>query len=254
MKLGADNKIVALHFIPLTMTQCYMDTKTKTNIPSHLGIIMDGNRRWAQERNLPSQEGYLEGYRKMYQIPEFFFARGVKIISIYAFSIEHWSRNRVEINYLMKLLKQIFRENLEEFKKREYRLLISGRINDLPGDLFDVCMGAINETAGNTKGILNICVNYGGQFEIVDALKKMLKKGITVDQVSRAMVRRYLYNNEVSDPDMIIRTGGVKRLSGFQLWRSAYSELMFMEKYWPDFEKNDIDIILKEYHDRISNI
>lgn len=227
-----------------------MEIKNKTNIPSHVGIIMDGNRRWAQERNLPPQEGYLKGYKKMYEIPEFFFASGVKIVSVYAFSIEYWNRSRSEVNYLMQLLKQIFDDNLEEFIKRDYKLLISGRTGDLPGDLPDICMNAVSRTAGNKKGILNICINYGGQSEIVDAFKKIIKKGLTDEQVNRAMVRRYLYNNEVPDPDIIVRTSGVKRLSGFHLWRSAYSELFFMEKFWPDFEKNDVEMILKEYHNR----
>jgi len=227
-----------------------MDTKIKMNIPSHVGIIMDGNRRWARERNLPTLEGHFNGYRKMHQIPGYFYAEGVKIVSVYAFSTENWNRSRDEVNYLMKLLKKALQDDLEDFQKKEYRLFVSGRINDLPGDLPEICVHAMSETANNKNGILNICLNYGGQSEIVDAVKKILKKGIKPEHVHRGMIRKYLYNSEISDPDIIVRTSGEKRLSGFQLWRSAYSELLFMEKYWPDFEKDDVQFILKEYNNR----
>src|SRR3989339_44200 len=202
-----------------------MDTKIKMNIPSHVGIIMDGNRRWARERNLPTLEGHFNGYRKMHQIPGYFYAEGVKIVSVYAFSTENWNRSRDEVNYLMKLLKKALQDDLEDFQKKEYRLFVSGRINDLPGDLPEICVHAMSETANN-------------------------KNGIKPEHVHRVMIRKYLYNSEISDPDIIVRTSGEKRLSGFQLWRSAYSELLFMEKYWPDFEKDDVQFILKEYNNR----
>jgi undecaprenyl diphosphate synthase len=222
----------------------------KKNIPAHIGIIMDGNRRWAKERNLPTYEGHKKGYQKMKSMPEWFFSAGVEIISVYAFSTENWSRDRQEVNYLMKLLKSALSDELDEFADKGYKLSISGRIDELPGDLPVLCAEAEAKTMENKKGTLNICLNYGGRAEIVDAVKKMVKNGVSPDQVHEGMIKKYLYHDELSDPDMIVRTSGEQRLSGFMLWRSAYSELHFINKYWPDFEKVDAEKILEEYGNR----
>lgn len=227
-----------------------MEKIIKTNIPAHVGIIMDGNRRWAQERNLPSLEGHLIGYEKMRKAPEWFFSRGVKIFSVFAFSTENWKRSQEEVNYLMKLLKKAVDEEVEDVHKKGHKILFSGKIDELPGDLPESCQEAMNKTKGNTKGILNICLNYGGRVEIVDAIKKMIKNKVEVEQVHEGMIRKYLYNGDLPDPDIIVRTSGEERLSGFQLWQSAYSELFFMEKYWPEFEESDADLILSEYASR----
>jgi len=222
----------------------------KIKIPDHVGLIMDGNRRWAEERNLKTLEGHLKGYNKMKDMPEWFFSRGVKVVSVFAFSTENWNRSQSEVNYLMKLLKNALTNDFEEFNSRGYRLLISGRVSELPGDLPEVCVEAVNNTANNDKGILNICINYGGRAEIVDAIRKMIKNKIEVEQVHEGMIKKYLYNAELSDPDIIIRTSGEQRLSGFQLWQSAYSELLFLKKYWPDFEEDDADFVIEEYNRR----
>lgn len=227
-----------------------MTNTDSKNIPAHVGIIMDGNRRWARERNLPTLEGHLGGYEKMRQVPDWFFARGVEILSVYAFSTENWNRSRDEVNYLMKLLKRAIDEELEEVRQKGYRILISGRIDELPGDLPESCYNVMEKTKANQKGVFNVCLNYGGRAEIIDAVRKMIKNNVEVKQVHEGMMRKYLYHSELSDPDIIVRTSGEQRLSGFQLWQSAYSELMFMKKYWPDFEKSDVDLILEEYADR----
>lgn len=224
-----------------------MEKITKTNIPEHVGIIMDGNRRWAKERNLPIVEGHLVGYEKMRQAPEWFFERGVKIVSVFAFSTENWNRGQAEVNYLMKLLKKAIDEEKEEINKKGYQILISGKIDELPGDLPMACLEIIDKTKNNQKGILNICLNYGGRAEIVDAIRKMIKNNIKIEQVHEGIIKKYLYNGDLKDPDIIVRTSGEKRLSGFQLWQSAYSELFFMQKYWPEFEESDADLILAEY-------
>ena len=229
-----------------------MDTKKnkKQTKLKHVALIMDGNRRWAKERNLPTVEGHRRGYSIMKEMPEWFFDMGVGIVSVYAFSTENWSRSREEVNYLMKLLKNTLTKNFEEFNERGIKLLISGRIDELPGDLPEVCLSAIEKTKNNTAGILNICLNYGGRAELVDAIKKMVKNNIEVEQVHEGMIRKYLYQGDLPDPGMIIRTSGEKRLSGFQLWQSTYSELMFIEKYWPDFEKTDASLIVAEFAKR----
>lgn len=224
-----------------------MEEISKKNIPKHVGIIMDGNRRWARERNLPTLEGHLAGYEKMRETPEWFFSRGVKVLSVFAFSTENWNRSQEEVNYLMKLLKKAIDEELEEINKKGYRILISGRLDELPGDLQESCTEAINKTKNNQKGILNICLNYGGRIDIVDAVRKMIKNKVKAEQVHEGLIRKYLYNGELPDPDIIVRTSGEERLSGFQLWQSAYSELFFIEKYWPEFEESDVDLIIEEY-------
>ena len=222
----------------------------KIEIPKHVGVILDGNRRWAKERNLPTLEGHLVGYNKVKKITDWFFDRGVEIISVYAFSTENWNRSQEEVNYLMKLLERAVEEEVKEAKEKDFRLLISGRISELPGDLPDSCQRAMDETKAGSRGTLNICLNYGGRAEIVDAVKKMVKNGIEPEQVHEGMLKKYLYNSNLADPDIIVRTSGEQRLSGFLLWESAYSELMFMEKYWPDFEENDVDTIINEYNNR----
>ena len=220
------------------------------NIPNHVGIIMDGNRRWAAERNLPRNEGHLRGYMKMIEAPEWFFVRGVKIVSFFAFSTENWDRSNEEVNYLMKLIKKAIEDNQETFVKAKRKVLISGRIDDLPGDLPEACYKIMDDTKQNTNGVINICLNYGGRMEIVDAVKKMIKNNIDLEQVHEGMLKNCLYQPDLLDPDIIVRTSGEQRLSGFLLWQSAYSELLFLKKYWPDFEKNDIDIIIEEYSKR----
>ncbi|MEA1962966.1 MAG: polyprenyl diphosphate synthase [Patescibacteria group bacterium] len=224
--------------------------KQEIKIPKHAAIIMDGNRRWAKERNLPAYEGHLRGYEKLRSIPEIFFSYGVEIVTVYAFSTENWNRAREEVNYLMKLAKRAFKEGTEYFNEKGIKILLSGRINELPGDLPSVCENIIDSTKNNSKGVLNICLNYGGRAEIIDAIKKIMKKNIKLEQIHEGLIKKYLYQSELPDPDIIIRTSGENRLSGFLLWESAYSELLFLKKYWPDFEKKDVEFVLNEYANR----
>ncbi|MFH1822466.1 MAG: polyprenyl diphosphate synthase [Patescibacteria group bacterium] len=226
-----------------------MENKEK-NIPKHVGVIMDGNRRWAQERNLPTFEGHLQGYEKMKEAPGWFFSRKVAVLSVFAFSTENWQRRQEEVNYLMKLIKKSIDEEVNNAMEKGYRVLISGQIDELPGDLPEACNNIINQTKNNTVGTLNICLNYGGRIEIVEAIKKMIKNKITFEQVHEGIIKKYLYNGDLPDPDIIVRTSGEHRISGFLLWPGAYSELMFMKKYWPEFEENDVDLILNEYAER----
>ena len=228
-----------------------MPEAKKQNIPAHIGIIMDGNRRWAKERNLPTFEGHQKGYEKMKSAPEWFFSRGVKVVSFFAFSSENWHRQQNEVNYLMKLLRNAVENNLkEQAKKQGFRVVISGRLEELPGDLPAKCQEIIAETKANRTGIINICLNYSGRLEIVDAVRKMIKNKVELEQVHEGMIRKYLYTGNLRDPDIIVRTSGEQRLSGFLTWQSVYSELFFMKKYWPDFEELDADIIIREYLDR----
>lgn len=226
------------------------ENKSNLVAPNHVGIIMDGNRRWAAERNLNRFEGHKKGYERMTQSATWFFEKGVKIVSYFAFSTENWNRESEEVNYLMKLMKKGIDENVDEFKKNNYKVLISGKIEELPGDLPESCRRIIDETSANTGGTINICLNYGGRVEIIEAVKKMIKNNIDIEQVHEGMLKKYFYQPDLPDPDIIVRTSGEQRLSGFLLWQSAYSELMFMKKYWPDFERDDVDLIIREYSNR----
>ncbi len=219
-------------------------------IPKHVALILDGNRRWARERNLPTVEGHLKGKEVLQKVTDWFFTRGVKIVSAFVFSVENWNRSAEEVNYLMKLLKNALLEEKKIAQERNYKVLISGRLDELPGDLPDACLDLINTTKNNSGGIFHICLNYGGRAEIIDAVKKMLKNNINSDQVHEGMIRKYLYNGELDYPDIIVRTSGEQRLSGFLLWQAAYSELFFLKKYWPDFEESDVERIIEEYSQR----
>jgi undecaprenyl diphosphate synthase len=216
----------------------------------HVAVIMDGNRRWAKERNLLSMEGHKKGYAKLKESLDWFISKGIDIVSVYAFSTENWNRSNDEINFLMKLIGKAITDNIEEFKVKGYKFLVSGRIDELPGDLPQICKNFIDETKNNTRGTLNVCLNYGGRAEIVDAVKKMMKNGIETEQIHEGMIHKYLYSPDLPDPDVILRTSGEQRLSGFLLWQSAYSEMIFLNKYWPDFEKSDVDFIIDVYQKR----
>ena len=219
-------------------------------IPNHIAIIMDGNRRWAAERNLSKNEGHAHGYDLMCQAPDWFFARGVKVVSFFAFSTENWNRSSEEVNYLMKLMKLALEEKKEEFHKKKYKVLVSGRLDELPGDLPEACVQIMDETKQYHNGIINVCLNYGGRAEIIDAVKKMIKNNVDLEQVHEGMLKKYFYQPDLPDPDIIVRTSGEQRLSGFLLWQSAYSELFFLKKYWPEFERDDVDLIINEYNKR----
>ena len=205
-------------------------SENKINIPEHIGIIMDGNRRWAKERNLPSLEGHLKGYNTAKKVPGWFFNLGVKTVSLYSFSTENWKRSPIEINYLMGLLKRAIEEERISALKNGYKVIISGKINELPGDLPNACNNIMNETNSGKNGTINICMNYGGRDDIVEALKSIIKKGIKEDEISEEEISKNLFTKDLTDPDLITRTSGEKRLSGFLLWQSAYSELLFSRK------------------------
>lgn len=227
-----------------------IETSGKRKIPGHVGVILDGNRRWARERNLSAFEGHRKGYDKIKQATDWFFLRGIKVLSVFAFSIENWQRDKKEVNYLMNLVAEAIKNDLAEFNRKDYRVIFSGRISELPGDLPDIFHDAAMETKNNTSGTLNICYNYGGRFEIIDAIKKIIKKELSEEQIHEGIIKKYLYSSELPDPDVIVRTGGEQRLSGFLTWQSVYSELIFLKKYWPDFEEMDVMHIIEEYSQR----
>lgn len=214
----------------------------------HVGIIADGNCRWASERHLDIGEGYKICYEKILEISEILFKKKIEIISFFLFPKNKWELGEEEMSRLIKLFRDFILENQDEIIERDWRILASGKINDFPGDFPEIFYDLISKTKFGKAGTINIYLNYDGREEILDAIKKMIKNNIELDQIHDGMIRKYLYNGGLSDPDLIIRTGGVRELSGFQIWQTVNSELVFFNKYWPEFEGIDILKILDTYN------
>jgi len=219
---------------------------TKLN---HLAIIMDGNRRWARKRGLSTYEGHYRGYEKVLALADWTIKAEIKIVSVYAFSTENWNRPLNEVRYLIKLAKLIFEKHRQEFNDKGVKILVSGLKDRLDKDLIKLIDQSEKLTKNNSKLILNICFNYGGRQEILEAVKKIIKNKIPVNKLSQELFRQYFFH-DLPDPDIIVRTSGEQRLSNFLIWQSAYSELYFLKKYWPDFSENDLKQIINIYKKR----
>ena len=218
--------------------------------PGHVAIIIGGNESWAEERNLAKLEGYRKAFEKIKVMPTWFFSRGVKAVSILVFSAQDWQRPPEEVSALMKFLKSVLTENLEEIKNASWRVMVTGKIDELPGDMPEICAEVQRETKDGNKGTLNLCLNYSGREEILQAIKKMISNNLQVEQIHEGIIRKYSYNNEIEDPDLLIGFGGVQSLADFQLWQAANSELIFLKKDWPDFEPSDVENLIEEYSKR----
>lgn len=216
----------------------------------HLAVIMDGNRRWAKDNGLPSFEGHRQGYDKMKEVGEWCIDRGITTLTVYAFSTENWNREEAEVNYLMDLLYKAVTTEVEEFNKRGIRLKIIGTRERLSEKLVKAIAEAEERTKDNNKGTLNVCLNYGGRLEIVDAVKKIVAQGIPVDQITEKTISENIWLAGQSNPDLIIRTSGEQRLSGFLTWESVYSEFLFIDKHWPAFSEADLDAAINDYNNR----
>jgi undecaprenyl diphosphate synthase len=214
--------------------------------PKHVGIILDGNRRWAKERGLDTLEGHKKGLDKAKKTVKWASEKGIKELSLFVFSTENWKRTEREVGYLMNLFEtfsKIFL-NEKEFKKENIKIKIVGLKRGLPTGVKKMINRLEGETEDNTGMILNIALNYGGRSEIVETVKDLVKnnKRITEDSISKN-----LWN---SDIDLVIRTGGAQRLSNFFIWQTAYAEFLFIKKYWPEFTEKDLDKAIEEYASR----
>lgn len=217
------------------------------NLPSHVGIIMDGNGRWATVRGKKRSYGHKAGSDNVERIASYAFNKGVRILSLYAFSSENWSRPKEEVDELMRLLEIYFNKFIKKIIKKGVRLNVMGDIERLSDKLRNVIEDAMDKSKHNTEFVINIGINYGGRQEIVRAVNKLIsdKKEITVENISNN-----LYTTEFGEPDLIIRTGGELRLSNFMLFQGAYSELYFTDVLWPDFNEEELDKALDEYSSR----
>lgn len=220
---------------------------TAKSVPSHVGIIMDGNGRWAEERGKKRAFGHKAGSQNVDRIASCAFNSGVKTLTLYAFSHENWQRPPEEVKELMKLLKKYFKKFLKKILKNNIRLYVSGDVDGLDGDLRDVILYDMEKSAGNTEHVLNLAINYGGRQEVVYAVKKLIEKG---EEITDEGILNNLYTAEFGEPDLIIRTGGEYRLSNFLLYQGAYAELYFTETLWPDFSEEDFIRALEEYGGR----
>ena len=216
----------------------------------HLAIIMDGNRRWAKSKGLPISDGHHRGYEKIKEVGKWCLDKGITTLTVYAFSTENWNRDKSEVDYLMNLLHQALITEIEKFNQLGIKLKIIGSQENLSKKLIEAIATAENQTKNNNKGTLNICLNYGGRLEIVEAIKKIIKKQIPIEEIDEKIVTENLWLAGQPDPDLIIRTSGEQRLSGFLTWESVYSELLFIDKYWPDFSQADLEEAIKNYQQR----
>ncbi len=214
----------------------------------HIGIIMDGNGRWAKERGKPRTFGHSEGVRTAKRIAKAASDMGVKYLSLYTFSTENWKRSETEVKFLMQLLKKHLREQFSFYRENNIRVVHSGSLDRLPEVVQKEIVDVEDLTKDFTGMTANLVINYGGRDEIVRAVKKLRDQGeseITEEKLSAAMD-----HPEIPDPDLIIRTGGELRLSNFLLWESAYSELYFSKKYWPDWQEEDLKEALEAFASR----
>ena len=221
------------------------------SIPYHLGIIVDGNRRWAAKRGLPAIIGHRQGSKNVKKIGKLCRKAGVKILTLYAFSTENWKRSQNEVNCFMNLIKEMLnKKNTGDLHKDGIKIRIIGQKERFSESIQKLIKEAEELTKNNKKGILNVALSYGGRTEIIEAVKKIIKKKIPLGKIDEKLLEENLWTEKQPFPDLIIRTGGVKRLSNFLLWQSAYSELYFSDKYWPDFSEKDLNLSFQEYSQR----
>ncbi|HEU5004898.1 MAG TPA: polyprenyl diphosphate synthase [Candidatus Saccharimonadales bacterium] len=219
--------------------------------PQHIGVIMDGNRRWARAQGKKPMDGHLAGYKNFYELSRYtFLEKKIPYLSAFVFSTENWKRTEEEVGFLMRLVTRAITEYLDDFHRDNIKILILGSRDKLSKPVLKAIEQAESKTAGNTGGTLALCFNYGGQQEIVDAAKAIIEQKINADSLDLETFESYLYKPEVPPLDLIIRTSGEQRLSGFMLYRAAYSELLFLDKHWPDFTPEDIDFALDEFANR----
>ncbi len=221
-------------------------------IPNHVGIILDGNGRWAKQRNLPRSKGHYYGFKNLEKISKYIFDRGVNVLSVFAFSTENFKRSKEEVDYLMSLFAKGFKTFNQKYKDK-IKIVFSGRRDLLPTDV----LKSMDEVSKNCKQdsdkIINICINYGGHSEIIDAVKKInidvLNNKLNLDDLDEEVFNHYLYN-DLPPIDLMIRTSGEVRISNFMLWQLSYAELYFPKVHFPDFDEREFDKAIIEYNKR----
>jgi undecaprenyl diphosphate synthase len=220
------------------------------DLPRHVAIIMDGNRRWARGRGASELEGHAAGVEAIREVLRHAVRRGIAVLTLYAFSRENWARTDEEVVGLFGLLEQAIRSETEELQAQGVRVRLLGRLDELPQATRASIESALAATAGGDRLVLNIAFNYAGRTELVDAVRDIVRAGTPADEIDEAAISTALYTAGLPDPDLVIRTGGEQRLSNFLIWQSAYAELLTTETLWPDFGPGDLDGALAEFASR----
>jgi undecaprenyl diphosphate synthase len=209
-------------------------------LPAHVAIIMDGNGRWAAQRHLPRVEGHRAGIDSVRDTVETAARLGIRVLTLYAFSVENWKRPAAEISTLMMLLKRYLRLELNTLLQNDIRFQVIGRMDDLPADVQDELRRGIDRTRGSKGMLFNIALNYGGRAEIVDAARRAIESGVSPADLDERIFGDFLYTAGQPDPDLLIRTSGEMRVSNFLLWQIAYAEIYVTETLWPDFRRRHL--------------
>ena len=220
-------------------------------VPKHLGVIMDGNRRWSRANNLTYEQGYLRGIEVLKTIVRHASKAGVKFVTAYTFSNENWNRPKEEISLLMRLFLVYLRQKVQELHKENIRFKVIGRVQEFVIELQEAIKNAVDLTAKNTGITLTLAMNYGGRAEIVDAVNSVISSGKTT--LTQEDINQHAYDPSMPPVDLIIRTSGEERTSGFMLWEADYAELYFLKKNWPDISEKDLDEALVVYARRKRN-
>lgn len=220
------------------------------NIPTHVAIVLDGNGRWAKKKHMPRTYGHKNGAENVVDICLYAKKRGVKYMTLYAFSTENWKRPLEEVNYLMKLVIKFIESKLDILMAENCKLNFIGDLEKLPASTKEICIRAMEDTKDNDEITLNIALNYGGRDEIVHAFKAMMDDGISKEDITEEIISSYLYTKDQPDPDLLIRPGGELRLSNFLIYQLAYAEFYFTDTLWPDFDRKAFDEALEEFSRR----
>ncbi len=226
----------------------------ENNYPKHIAIIMDGNGRWAKSRSLPRTMGHRAGIKAVRRVVESCVALKVQVLTLYAFSVENWRRPKREIDTLMRLLSEFLEKEIAEMNEHDIRFTAIGRLDELPDFVQKRLARTIEATSQNRGLVLNLALNYGGRSEIVDAVRKVaeaVREGkLSTEAITEETFCRFLYTDGLPDPDLLIRTSGEMRVSNFLLWQISYSEIFVTKKFWPDFEKKDLEEAIEEFRKR----
>jgi undecaprenyl diphosphate synthase len=219
-------------------------------IPQHIVLFPDGNRRWAKQKGLHTLEGHLKGYENLLDFSEWCQKRGVKVLTAFGFSTENWNRSEEEVGYLMNLLEKCLTDNLARYEKDGVRVRVIGQRERLPKSLQKAITKTEEATKNNQNLFLNLAISYGGKWDILNAVKNIVKEGIDPKKIDEKLFDTYLSTAGLVAPDLVIRAGGEMRMSNFVLWQAAYAELYFSQKLWPDFSEQDLDLALTEFDTR----
>src|SRR3989338_3418373 len=225
-----------------------------SNLPRHVAIILDGNGRWAESKNLPRSQGHVEGVKRVEEIVEAAREMGIEALTLYTFSTENWTRPQTEVSMIMKIFCAVLDEKVKKLMKDNIRFRSIGRRDGVPKDVLERIDRAIELTKDNSGLIVNIAFNYGSRIEITDAIKNLakdIKEGrLQVEEITEQVISDALYTKGLPDPDLLIRTSGEKRISNFLLWQLSYSELYFTDKFWPEFTQEEFEKAIADYQRR----